>query len=93
MNIISAYVITFIASFCMLVIEIVAGPILAPYVGVSLLTWTSIIGIVMAEAALAPILAVGWPTGSLIQNTGMDPSHIGNGCSSDLTGKQPDCRI
>ncbi|HJW29449.1 MAG TPA: fused MFS/spermidine synthase, partial [Saprospiraceae bacterium] len=48
MNLIAAYLITFIASFCILVIEIVAGRILAPFVGVSLYTWTSIIGVVLA---------------------------------------------
>jgi len=41
-------VVVFIASFCTLVIEIVAGRIMAPYVGVSLYTWTSIIGVVLA---------------------------------------------
>ncbi len=36
------------ASFCTLVLELVAGRVLAPYVGVSLYTWTSIIGVVLA---------------------------------------------
>lgn len=40
--------VAFISSFCLLVIEIVAGRVLAPYVGVSLYTWTSIIGVVLA---------------------------------------------
>ncbi len=52
MNLIAAYIITFIASFCILVIEIVAGRILAPFVGVSLYTWTSIIGIVLAGISI-----------------------------------------
>ena len=52
MHIITAYIITFIASFCMLVIEIVAGRILAPFVGVSLYTWTSIIGVVLAGISI-----------------------------------------
>jgi predicted membrane-bound spermidine synthase len=43
-----AALVVFIASFCILVIELVAGRILAPYVGVSLYTWTSIIGVVLA---------------------------------------------
>ncbi|HEX9161421.1 MAG TPA: fused MFS/spermidine synthase [Thermoanaerobaculia bacterium] len=38
----------FVASFCMLVIELVAARIMAPYVGVSLYTWTSIIGVILA---------------------------------------------
>lgn len=56
MNIFSAYIITFIASFCILVIEIVAGRILAPFVGVSLYTWTSIIGVVLAGISLGAFL-------------------------------------
>jgi predicted membrane-bound spermidine synthase len=43
-----AATVAFIASFCTLVIELVAGRVLAPYVGVSLYTWTSIIGVVLA---------------------------------------------
>jgi predicted membrane-bound spermidine synthase len=38
----------FISSACVLVIELIAGRIMAPYVGVSLYTWTSIIGVVLA---------------------------------------------
>lgn len=43
-----ASLVAFLSSFCLLVIEIVAGRVLAPYVGVSLYTWTSIIGVVLA---------------------------------------------
>ena len=43
-----ACITVFLASFCTLVIELVAGRLLAPYVGVSLYTWTSIIGVVLA---------------------------------------------
>ncbi|MCX8030190.1 MAG: fused MFS/spermidine synthase [Thermodesulfovibrionales bacterium] len=56
MNLLTAYLITFIASFCILVIEIVAGRLLAPFVGVSLYTWTSIIGIVLAGISLGAYL-------------------------------------
>src|SRR5512135_3424609 len=56
MNIVPAYIVTFIASFCILVIEIVAGRILAPFVGVSLYTWTSIIGVVLAGISLGAFL-------------------------------------
>lgn len=56
MNILFAYVITFIASFCILVIEIVAGRIMAPFVGVSLYTWTSIIGVVLAGISIGAYL-------------------------------------
>src|SRR5438552_16096181 len=43
-----ACTIVFVASFCTLVIELIAGRIMAPYIGVSLYTWTSIIGVVLA---------------------------------------------
>ena len=56
MDIRAAYCITFIASFCMLVIEVVAGRILAPFVGVSLYTWTSIIGVVLAGISIGAFL-------------------------------------
>ena len=42
------YLIVFCASACSLILEIVAGRILAPVIGVSLYTWTSIIGVVLA---------------------------------------------
>ena len=47
-----ASVVAFTASFCILVIELVAGRIMAPYVGVSLYTWTSIIGVVLAGISI-----------------------------------------
>src|SRR5580765_121678 len=40
--------IVFMASFCTMVLELVAGRILAPFIGVSLYTWTSIIGVCLA---------------------------------------------
>ena len=42
------YLIVFSTSACTLILEIVAGRILAPVIGVSLYTWTSIIGVVLA---------------------------------------------
>ena len=42
------YLIVFVASACGLILEIVAARILAPSIGVSLYTWTSIIGVVLA---------------------------------------------
>jgi MFS family permease len=38
----------FISSFCIMVIELVAGRIIARFLGNSLYTWTSIIGVVLA---------------------------------------------
>jgi spermidine synthase len=54
-----ASIICFIASFCTLVIELVAGRLLAPSVGVSLYTWTSIIGVVLAGIGVGA-WAGGW---------------------------------
>jgi predicted membrane-bound spermidine synthase len=56
---IRASAVAFISSFCLLVIEIVAGRVLAPHVGVSLYTWTSIIGVVLAGISLGAY-AGGW---------------------------------
>src|SRR5262245_37427237 len=47
-----ACAIVFVASFCTLVIELIAGRLMAPYIGVSLYTWTSIIGVVLAGISL-----------------------------------------
>lgn len=44
--------IVFISSACMMVLELVAGRMVAPYVGVSLYTWTSIIGVILAGMSL-----------------------------------------
>jgi len=46
----------FISSFCVMVIELIAARILAPHIGVSLYTWTSIIGIILAGIALGNYL-------------------------------------
>ncbi|HVT42827.1 MAG TPA: fused MFS/spermidine synthase [Thermoanaerobaculia bacterium] len=69
-EVVKAAVIVFIASFCTLVIELVAGRIMAPYVGVSLYTWTSIIGVVLAGisvgAWLGGLIADRFPHGSTL---------------------------
>ncbi|HLY65051.1 MAG TPA: fused MFS/spermidine synthase, partial [Chloroflexota bacterium] len=51
-NLWSAYLVVFIASGCTLILEIVAGRIVAPVVGVSLYTWTSVIGVVLAGISI-----------------------------------------
>jgi len=65
-EIIKANIVVFIASFCTLVIELIAGRIMAPYIGVSLYTWTSIIGVVLSGisvgAYLGGLLADRYPT-------------------------------
>ena len=48
--------IVFVSSTCMMVLELVAGRIVAPYVGVSLYTWTSVIGVVLAGMSLGNYL-------------------------------------
>jgi spermidine synthase len=44
--------IVFVSSACTMIVELVAGRIIAPYVGVSLYTWTSVIGVVLAGISL-----------------------------------------
>ena len=46
-----ANAIAFTSSFCVMVVELVASRILAPYIGVSLYTWTSIIGVILTGIA------------------------------------------
>jgi predicted membrane-bound spermidine synthase len=61
----------FIASFCMLVIELVAARIMAPYVGVSLYTWTSIIGVILAG------ISIGAYAGGIVADRFPRPSTLG----------------
>jgi spermidine synthase len=51
-----ANLIVFVGSFCTMALELVAARILAPYIGVSLYTWTSIIGVVLAGISLGNFL-------------------------------------
>jgi spermidine synthase len=69
--VVHAAVVVFTASFCTMVIELAAGRVLAPYVGVSLYTWTSIIGVV-----LAGISGGAWAGGWLADRR-PDPSTLG----------------
>ena len=48
--------VVFVASGCTLVLELVAGRVLAPFVGVSIHTWTSSIGVVLAGVSLGNYL-------------------------------------
>lgn len=50
----------FVSSALLLVLEIVAGRLIAPYVGVSLYTWTSIIGVILAGLSLGNWLGGLW---------------------------------
>jgi len=51
-----ANAIVFTSSFCVMVIELIAARILAPYIGISLYTWTSIIGVILTGIALGNYL-------------------------------------
>lgn len=68
---IAPYFIVFSASACGLIIEIVASRILAPTIGVSLFTWTSIIGVVLAG------ISVGNYVGGVIADRFPSPTTLG----------------
>lgn len=50
----------FLSSAFLLVLEITAGRLLAPYIGVSLYTWTSIIGVILAGLSLGNWIGGVW---------------------------------
>ncbi len=50
----------FLSSAFLLVLEILAGRLIAPYVGVSLYTWTAIIGVILAGLSLGNWLGGIW---------------------------------
>lgn len=50
----------FFSSALLLVLEITAGRLLAPYIGVSLYTWTSIIGVILAGLSLGNWIGGRW---------------------------------
>lgn len=52
--------VVFLTSAIVMVLEIAAGRLLAPYLGVSLYTWTSIIGIVLAGLSLGSFIGGRW---------------------------------
>jgi spermidine synthase len=70
-DVVKANLVVFVASFCTLVLELVAGRIMAPYVGVSLYTWTSIIGVVLAGISIGAYL------GGLVADRYPRPSTLG----------------
>jgi MFS family permease len=65
-----AVALAFAGSGCLLILEIVAGRLLAPTVGVSLYTWTSVIGVVLGGVSLGNAaggrIADRWPTRSAV---------------------------
>lgn len=50
----------FLSSALLMILEIVAGRIIAPYVGVSLYTWSSVIGVVLGGLSLGNWLGGRW---------------------------------
>lgn len=60
----------FLSNACVMILELVAGRIIAPYVGVSLYTWTSVIGVILAGISLGNFvggrLADRWATYRLL---------------------------
>jgi len=54
------FAVVFIASACVMTIELVASRLIAPYVGSNLFTWTSIIAVVLAGLSLGNLLGGWW---------------------------------
>lgn len=52
--------VVFVSSAVVMILEITAGRLLAPFVGVSLYTWTSIIGVVLAGLSLGSWIGGRW---------------------------------
>ena len=52
--------VVFLSSVLLMILEIVAGRIIAPYVGVSLYTWSSVIGVVLGGLSLGNWLGGRW---------------------------------
>jgi predicted membrane-bound spermidine synthase len=50
------YIVVFISSACIMILELVASRIIAPQVGVSLYTWTSVIGVILAGISIGNYL-------------------------------------
>lgn len=48
----SAYTLVFLSSTCLMIMELIAGRLIAPYVGSSIYTWTSVIGIFLLGITL-----------------------------------------
>jgi predicted membrane-bound spermidine synthase len=65
-----APILAFVGSGCLLTIEIVAGRLLAPILGVSLYTWTSVIGVILAGISAGNYfggrVADRWPSRSAV---------------------------
>ncbi len=67
-NIRLAYVVVFCASFCGMSLELTGSRVLAPILGVSLFTWTGIIGVMLAGTACGNYL------GGVLADRGVGPA-------------------
>jgi tetratricopeptide (TPR) repeat protein/spermidine synthase len=56
MSAVVPYAIVFASSFCVMVVELVAGRLIAKHLGSSIYTWTSVIGVILAGLALGNYL-------------------------------------
>lgn len=65
-----AYAIVFLASFCGMSLELTASRLIAQYLGVSLFTWTGIIGVMLAGTALGNL------TGGLLADRANRPGGL-----------------
>ena len=80
----------FFSSALLLVLEIVAGRLVAPYVGVSLYTWTSIIGVILAGLSLGNWLGGVWAdSGATGRSVGWVLAAGGLYCLASLTLLDP----
>ncbi|MBI1801027.1 MAG: fused MFS/spermidine synthase, partial [Chloroflexi bacterium] len=51
-----AYLTVFVSSACVMVVELVAGRLVAPALGVSLYTWTTVVGVILGGIGLGNYL-------------------------------------
>ena len=63
--------VVFVSSACVMILELVAGRIVAPYIGVSIFAWTSVIGVVLAGVSLGNSL------GGRLADRGASPRLLG----------------
>lgn len=62
--------IVFLASFVLMTLELVAGRVMAPYLGVSIFTWTAIIGVILAG------ISIGAWLGGKVADTELKRAHV-----------------
>ncbi len=63
--------IVFIASFCLMLVQIVSGRVLAPYVGVSVYVWTGVIGTTLLG------IVFGYAAGGILADTNGNKKTLG----------------